>query len=72
MKTEQERAAEILKKRELAAKHLRERKDGKPIDPMEDVGSLGMDTDPESPESVDEKEREIASGALPASLAKRR
>ncbi len=70
MKTDKEKAAEIVKKRELDAKHLKERRDGKAIDPMEDVGSI--DVDPDEPESAADKEHEIASAALPASLAKRR
>jgi len=72
MKTDKQKAQEILKKRELAAKHLKVRKDGKPIDPMEEVGTLDTDTDPNEPESTEDKEREIASAALPASLIKRR
>ena len=47
MQSEKEKAEEIRKKRRLAAKGLEERKDGKPIDPLEDVGTLGIDTDPE-------------------------
>lgn len=64
MQTEKEKADEILKKRRLAAKGLAERKDGKPIDPMEDIGTLAIDQDPVEPESVEEKEADIAARAL--------
>jgi hypothetical protein len=37
MQSDEEKAEDIKKKRRLAAKGLAERKDGKPIDPMEDV-----------------------------------
>lgn len=64
MQTEKEKADEILKKRRLAAKGLAERKDGKPIDPMEDIGTLAIDQDPVEPESEEEKEADIAARAL--------
>jgi hypothetical protein len=43
MKTDEEKAAELLKKRRLAAKGLKERGDGKPVDPLEDATSLDPD-----------------------------
>lgn len=68
---EKEKAEEILKKRRLAAKGLEERGDGKPVDPLEDVGSLDPDADlqPDDPEELEEK---IAERALPVGIALRR
>jgi hypothetical protein len=43
MKTDKEKADEIRKKRRLAAKGLRERADGKPVDPTADITSLDPD-----------------------------
>jgi len=43
MKTEEEKAEEIRKKRRLADKGLRERADGKPVDPTADMTSLDPD-----------------------------
>jgi hypothetical protein len=60
MKTDKQKAQEILKKRRLAAKGLEERKDGKPIDPMEDVGTLAIDSDADEPETTEQKERDVA------------
>ena len=40
---EREKAEEILKKRRMAAKGLKERPDGKAVDPMEDFDSLDPD-----------------------------
>ena len=39
--TDREKAEEILKKRRLAAKGLKEQPDGRAIDPMEDFDPLG-------------------------------
>lgn len=72
MPSDKDKAEEILKKRRLAAKGLKERKDGKPIDPMEDVGSLATDTDPDQPESPEEKERDVAVRGLGIGLGMRR
>ena len=72
MKTDNEKAAEVLKKRELAAKGLKERKEGKPIDPMQDAGSLAIDNDADQPDTEEEKQEEIADRALPIGLGMRR
>ena len=64
MKTDKEKAEEIQKKRRLAAKGLEERKDGKPIDPMEDVGNLAIDNDADEPETTEEKENKVANRGL--------
>jgi hypothetical protein len=72
MQTDTEKAAEILKKRRLAAKGLKERKDGKPIDPMTAMTSLAIDKDPEEPETPVEKEEEIAMRAFAIGLGMRR
>ena len=72
MKTDKEKAAEIRKKRRLAAKGLKERKDGKPIDPMEDIGTLEIDTDPEEPETTAEKEKDVATRGLALGLGLKR
>ncbi len=60
MQSDKEKAQQIEKKRRLAAKGLRERRDGKPIDPMEDVGTLAIDTDADDPETPAEKELDVA------------
>jgi hypothetical protein len=72
MRTEKEKAEEILKKRRLATKGIEERGDGKPIDPMEDAGKLDIDSDADRPESPEEKEAEIARRGLAAGLAMKR
>ncbi len=72
MKTDKEKAEEILKKRRLAAKGLEERKDGKPIDPMEDVGKLTIDNDADDPETTEEKEKQVANRGLGIGLGFRR
>ena len=72
MKTDEEKAREILKKRELAAKGLEERGDGKPIDPMEDIGPFDLDVDPEHPESAEEKQEDIAANSAAAGIAVKR
>ena len=72
MQSDKEKAAEIQKKRRLAAKGLKERKDGKPIDPMEDIGTLKIDTDPNQPETPAEKDRGIAQRGLAIGLGMKR
>ena len=72
MKTDKEKAEEIQKKRRLAAKGLEERKDGKPIDPMEDVGNLAIDNDADEPETTEEKENKVANRGLGIGLGFRR
>jgi hypothetical protein len=69
MQTDKEKADEILKKRRLAAKGLKERGDGKPVDPMEDIGALDIDNDPDDAETPEEKEREIALHGAAATAA---
>jgi hypothetical protein len=65
-----EKAAKILKKRRLAAKGLRERGDGKPIDPLEDIGE--PDAEPNLPESQEEKQVRLARAAVIGSAGFRR
>lgn len=69
---EKRKAEEILKKRRLAAKGIKERPDGKPVDPMEDVESLDPDDKRLAPEDTEEREEEVAERALPAAAALRR
>lgn len=67
MKTDEEKGEEILKKRALAAKGLKERADGKPVDPMEDVTSL----DPADKETeVDPLDKPVANTAAAAALGR--
>ncbi len=69
---EEEKAREIEKKRQLAAKGLKERADGRPVDPLEVAGSLDADDGRLSPEDSEEREKDIAERALPAAAALRR
>ena len=69
MQSDKEKAAEIQKKRRLAAKGLKERKDGKPIDPMEDIGTLKIDTDPDQPETPLRRTGTSANAVLPSASA---
>ncbi len=64
MQTDKQKAEEIRKKRELAAKGLKERRDGAPIDPMEDVGTLAIDNDADEPETPQEKQDEVGDRGL--------
>jgi hypothetical protein len=57
MKDDAEKAAEIEKKRRLAAKGLAERKDGKPIDPMAD-DALDPADEHDKPLTAEEKKAE--------------
>ena len=50
-KNDREKGEEILKKRRLVAKGIEERSDGKPVDPLADIGSL--DPDDKRPEPED-------------------
>lgn len=72
MQTDKEKAEEILKKRELAAKGLKPRSDGKPVDPLEDAGSLDVDQDPEEPLTPEEKQKRIGDRGLAAGLGLKR
>jgi hypothetical protein len=72
MKSEDAKAREIDKKRQLAAKGLKERQDGKPIDPMEDVSTLAIDKDANHPDSEEEKQNEIADRGLAVGLGLKR
>ena len=72
MQSDEEKAREIKKKRRLAAKGLTERKDGKPIDPMEDVGSLAIDTDADDPETPAEKQEDLAKRGFAIGLGMKR
>ena len=69
MQTDKEKGEEILKKRRLAAKGLTERGDGKPIDPLEDIGTLQIDNDPHDADTPEEKAQEVADRALTVGLA---
>lgn len=68
MQSEKEKAEEILKKRRLAAKGLKERKDGKPVDPMEATGALAIDNDPVDPDTPEEKQEAVADRGLAIGL----
>ena len=71
---EKQKAEEIVKKRRLAAKGLKERSDGKPIDPLADAGSLDPDDkrlSPEHPEDTEERGEEIAERSLPVAAGLR-
>lgn len=70
MKTDRQRGEEILKKRRMADKGLNGRRDGKPVDPAEDAGSL--DIDPVRPKTMTEKEKEIARRGLAGGLSVKR
>jgi hypothetical protein len=72
MQSDEEKAQDIKKKRRLAAKGLAERKDGKPIDPMEDVGSLDIDTDANRPETPAEKQEDVAKRGFAVGLGMKR
>jgi len=69
---EKAKAEEVLKKRRLAAKGLKVRGDGKPVDPLEDVDSLDPDDKRQEPEDTEQREKEVAERALPAGAAMRR
>src|SRR5262249_33755883 len=71
-KDDKRKAEEILKKRRLAAKGLKERPDGKAVDPMAHVESLDADDKRLGPENTDEREEELAERTLPAAAAVRR
>ncbi len=43
MRSDEEKAKELLRRRELADKGLKERADGKPVDPLADITSLDPD-----------------------------
>ncbi len=68
MQTDEEKAAEIRKKRRLAAKGLKERLDGKPVDPLEDATSLDPDDKTLEVDSAEEPEPDIARAAALARL----
>lgn len=63
MKSDDEKAEEILKKRRLAAKGLKERADGKPVDPLEDATSLDPDDKTLDVDSLEEPEPDTAKAA---------
>ena len=69
---EKAKAEEVLKKRRLAAKGLRERGDGKPVDPLEDMDSLDPDDKRLEPEDAEEREEELAERAVATGAAMRR
>lgn len=60
--SDKEKAAEILKKRRLAAKGLEPRPDGKAVDPMEDYAD--PDADPNFTKDEEDKQQRIAKGAV--------
>jgi hypothetical protein len=63
MKTDEEKAEELLKKRRLTAKGLKERGDGKPVDPLEDATSLDRGDKTLKVDPADEPEADIARAA---------
>ena len=63
MRSDEEKAAELLKKRRLAAKGLKERDDGKPVDPLEDMTSLDPDDKKTEVDPLDEPEANLAKAA---------
>ena len=72
MRSKKEMAGEIRRKRDLAAKGLKVRRDGKAVDPMKDVGGLDADTDPRQPLSRAEKQENLAERRLAFGLGVRR
>ena len=72
MQREDEKAAEIVKKRRLAAKGIKERADGKPVDPLEGASSLDPDEKNPSPAKPDERQAEIAERAVIAQMGLKR
>ncbi len=60
MKNDREKGEEILEKRRLAAKGLKERADGKPVDPLADIDSLDPDDKDMTADTPEEKEGEVA------------
>jgi len=60
MKTDDEKAEELQKKRRLAAKGLKERGDGKPVDPLEDMTSLDPDDKTPEVDPMEEPEPNLA------------
>lgn len=69
---ERKKAAETLRKRRLAAKGLKERPDGKPVDPLEDIDSLDPDDKDLSPDDPEERSEEVSERAAVAGLAIKR
>ncbi|HZP20380.1 MAG TPA: hypothetical protein VFB16_09235 [Bauldia sp.] len=67
--TDREKGEEILKKRRLAAKGLKERADGKPVDPLADATSLDPDDKRTRPLDPEEKEDDLAVRELPVGAA---
>jgi hypothetical protein len=69
---EKQKAEEIIKKRRLAEKGLKERSDGKPVDPLEDIESLDPDDKDMTPDEPEERQKEVAERAAVAGAALRR
>ena len=72
MEDDLEKAQVLLKKRRLAAKHLKVRADGKPVDPLEDIESLDPDDKDMTPDAPEERQEEIADAAIAGQLGLRR
>jgi hypothetical protein len=68
MKTDDEKAEELLKKRRLAAKGLKERSDGKAVDPLEGMTSLDPDEKTREVDPAEEPEPDVARAAALARL----
>ncbi len=66
-KTDREKGEEILKKRRLAAKGLKEQPDGKAIEPMEDFDPMG-----ETVAGSDHRQGDTAAKAAVAGVVTRR
>ena len=71
-KDDREKGDELLKKRDLAAKGLKVRGDGKPVDPLADIESLEPDDKRTAPEDAEEREENLAARILPAAAALKR
>ena len=72
MLNDHEKAEEVREKRRLAAKGLKERPDGKPVDPLEDMTSLDPDDKDVTPAEPEEREEEIADAAVAGQIGLRR
>jgi len=63
MKSDEEKAEVILRKRRLAAKGISERGDGKPVDPLADMTSLDPDDKRTEVDPLDEPAADLAVAA---------
>ncbi len=63
MKSEHEKARQILAKRRLAAKGLKEREDGAPVDPLQEMTSLDPDDKRAHVDPLEERDASLAKAA---------